>query len=131
MPRYTFDTEQTLSPEQLKNLAHAGARFIEIPEFEIKPATRTLRIVGRRWFQKTYGNTYHTAEIILDGKTIHKTPISYGYGDQYLTSAVEWLQSVGLLPDNITGHIGTRYLRDESGYEFTYDVQDVPRQRDL
>lgn len=131
MPRYTFDTEQTLSPEQLKNLAHAGARFIGIPEFEIKPATRTLRIVGRRWFQKTYGNTYHTAEIILDGKTIHKTPISYGYGDQYLTSAVEWLQRVGLLPDNITGHIGTRYLREESGYEFSYDVQDVPRQRDL
>jgi hypothetical protein len=56
-----------------------------------KPKIKALTIIGRRWFDRTYGNTYHTAEIIINGETIHKTPMEYGYESQYVTTATKWL----------------------------------------
>jgi hypothetical protein len=88
----------------------------------------TLHISGRRWFQKTYGNTYHTASIYINGQLVHKTPMEYGYGDMYLQTAVDWLKEHGHLPAN--AEYGTRYLRYDSGYLFTHDVADVLK-RDL
>ena len=31
---------------------------------------KTLKIYGRRWFQKSYGNTYHTTTVIINGEEI-------------------------------------------------------------
>lgn len=127
MPRYTLTTDTALTDNQQAQIL---ALF---PDWSAKivPEKQTLHIIGRRWFQKTYGNTYHTAEVLINGKSVYKSMRSYGYGDQYLTTAVEWLQRVDLLPSDIVGHVGTRYLREESGYEFSYEVHDVARQRDL
>ena len=37
---------------------------------------KTLHIEGRCWFQRTYGNTYHTVAIWVDGVHIatHRMP---------------------------------------------------------
>lgn len=85
----------------------------------------SLHIEGRRWFQKSYGNTYHSVRIFLDGKQIAHIPQSYGYGDQYLQTAREWLRSNGY-PDM---EYGTLYLRETMGG--TCSVIDVARERDL
>lgn len=39
----------------------------------------TLKIHGKRWFQKSYGNTYHTVTVIVNGEEM-KSGITYGYG---------------------------------------------------
>ncbi len=35
---------------------------------------QSITILGRRWFQKSYGNTYFTAQILVDGKKVHDLP---------------------------------------------------------
>jgi len=93
---------------------------------------KSIAIVGRRWFQRTYGNTYHTAEIIVDGVTVHKTPREYGYGDQYADTAFSWLKANGIVPEPEHAHESHwRHMRDELGIAYTYRAVDVSRQADL
>jgi hypothetical protein len=42
---------------------------------------KSLHIEGRRWFQRTAGNTYHTVRIFIDGECVHTSDRTYGYGD--------------------------------------------------
>jgi hypothetical protein len=89
-----------------------------------------LEIHGRRWVSGTHGNTYHTAEIFIDGKLVHKTKIDYGYGDQYIASAVEWLVKNKYLP-KMWLQEPIWHLRDDYGVQTKYYATDVKRQRDL
>jgi len=58
-----------------------------------------IKIVVKKWFQKTYGNTYHSVELIkVSGigkdykqETIGCEPFNYGYGDHYLNTAAKML----------------------------------------
>jgi hypothetical protein len=85
-----------------------------------------LHIEGRRWFQKTYGNTYHSVRIFKDGKEIAYLPYQYGYGEQYLQTALEWLQANGHAPKDAP--YGWRTFQALGA---TYGVSDVGRKRDL
>ena len=77
-------------------------------------------ISGRRWFQRSNGNTYHTVTLFYDDGHSLKSDKHYGYGDQYLQTAFDMMG----LPFG-----GTRILRESLG--ITYDVSDVARERDL
>lgn len=94
-----------------------------------------IHIEGRRWFQRTYGNTYHSVRIFRDGAEIAYLPFAYGYGNQFLQTAFDWLGHNGmpeLLEEHGNGsrkHYGTQYLREVMGG--TYSVIDVERKRDL
>ena len=59
------------------------------------------QIIGKRWFQKSYGTTYHSVTIIIDGKQEVYIPFKYGYGDQYKQTAGKWLKENGYMPKNI------------------------------
>lgn len=87
----------------------------------------TIYVEGRRWFDRTYGNTYHTTEVFVNGESIGITPFAYGYGEHYLQSAHELLIEKGVLPDEKTPHGGRPALWRECqriGYDFTYSVTD-------
>jgi len=60
--------------------------------------TRFL-ITGRRWFQTTYGNTYHSVQIrdLEKNEIISYIPFRYGYGDQYRQTAYDELVKLGLV----------------------------------
>jgi hypothetical protein len=58
---------------------------------------RSLFIEGRLWFDKVNGNTYHAVRIEANGKVICQIPITYGYENQYLETALYWLQRFGLV----------------------------------
>ena len=88
---------------------------------------KPFHIECRRWFQRTYGNTYHSVRIYCDGKEIAYVPFEYGYGDQCLQTAIDWLKKNNLIPADAS--YGTRYLREE--LHSTYDIVDVARKRDL
>ena len=85
----------------------------------------SLHISARRWFSRTYGNTYHSVRIYQDGKQIAYLPYQYGYGEQWLQTAIDWLRANGC-PD---AEYGTLYLREVLGG--TYDICDVQRKKDL
>jgi hypothetical protein len=82
-------------------------------------------IEGRRWFQRTYGNTYHTTRIYRDGDLVATLGPTYGYGDHYLQTAAEWLRANG--EPAAEGH--TLWMRETLGA--SYGVSDVSRRKDL
>jgi len=108
-----------------------------------------LHIEGRRWFQRGPGNTYHSVRIFKDGALLVCLPYQYGYGEQFLQTALDWLRANAHIPDvcdgckvsrtehapdSQSGHFfhpayGTLYLRETLGS--TYSVIDVDRKKDL
>lgn len=84
-----------------------------------------LHIEGRRWFQRTYGNTYHTVRIYEADRPVVVLGPTYGYGDAFLQTAVEYLRAHGYP----SMEYGTQYLREVLGG--TYSVIDVTRKGDL
>lgn len=63
---------------------------------EIKKC-KSMLIIGRKWFDKVNGNTYHTTEIQLNGEFFCKSSFTYGYGDHWKQTALELLQDKGLV----------------------------------
>lgn len=101
----------------------------------MKKATHIV-IVGKRWFQRTYGNTYHSVSVEVDGELIEYRPFQYGYGEQYLQTACEVLQAAGYYPGNAcsSGDPGwsafRKDMRENKG-KFTIVCVDVERKKDL
>lgn len=93
----------------------------------------TISITGRRWFQRSYGNTYFSAVAHVNGKEAARIDYEYGYGDQYLQRIAEELIQSGAIPPNTERKALTWYLRDlcQAPGGFTYSVVDVDRKKDL
>ena len=116
-----------------------------------------ITIDARRWFQKTYGNTYHSVKVYVDNKYIGGCDFTYGYGEQYLMTAFETLTQNGIFPyqktyDMVTVNKGQgameyqtpqEYInKNEAYHQFVQDMRtnrdkyhitcvDVERKRDL
>lgn len=98
-----------------------------------------ITIYARRWFQKTYGNTYHSVVVYVNGDEVGRAAFEYGYGEQYLQTAHRLLQKAEFYPQ--TGETlpsganrdyndfltDTREHRDA----FSIQVTDVDRKKDL
>ncbi len=89
----------------------------------------TITIIGRRWFQRGPGNTYHSARIIIDGAEVEGVGFAYGYGDQYLYSAFEKIAP--LLPTPLDTHEAPWRWAERNNVALTYSVSDVARKKDL
>lgn len=95
----------------------------------------SLVIIGRRWFDKVNGNTYHSVCVLVDGEEVGRVPFAYGYGSQYEQSAAELLYKLDLLPSD-----SERSWRNcwplslhcrNNGIAYHSEVADVARKRDL
>jgi len=99
------------------------------------PVAKSITIVARRWLQRTYGNTYHSAEIIVNGVQVHRIDYAYGYDEMYLWNAFDWLETNGYLPDRKTygnGHKEAPWQYcQRTGIVFVNSVTDVSRKKDL
>lgn len=100
-----------------------------------KKKIRSITVIGRRWFQRTYGNTYHTAQIMIDGKTVQHTHKHYGYDSQFEETAAEWLEENGYIPKRERGKHGGRapMWRYCQELKIVYEAIgiDVEREKDL
>jgi hypothetical protein len=72
----------------------------------------TVTIYGKRWFDRINGNTYHTAEVEVNGTTLGKSPMTYGYDEQYLQTGKEILLKHYDLPRGMTERSPMWQLRD-------------------
>jgi hypothetical protein len=102
---------------------------------EVPDKIHSVTILGRRWFQRGPGNTYNTATIMVNGKTVHHIPYGYGYGQMYEQRAMEWLLDNGFFPgEKPYKHGGYRPLwqiAQDRGFHYESSAIDVPRKRDL
>ena len=87
---------------------------------------KIITIIGRRWFQKSYGNTYHTVVVMADDKE-QKSEKTYGYDDQYQQTAIDILHGMGYEDAKYPLSLWCR----DNGIEFNCHVSDVTRERDL
>ena len=67
---------------------------------------KTLDIQAKEWFDRTYGNSYFSAQVTInfgmkDERVVY-VPFQYGYGDAYVTKSYEQLQKDGILPNDQT-----------------------------
>jgi hypothetical protein len=85
---------------------------------------KTLKIEGKRWFQKSYGNTYHTATVTVNGETL-KSEITYGYDNHYLQTAADLLKANGY---NVPDDAGEAYAMM---VKYPHTAEDVTRRKDL
>lgn len=83
----------------------------------------TLKIEGRRWFQKSCGNTYHSVTVYVNDEVLRKD-FEYGYGNQYLQTAIELLQANGY--NDIKTFSDLRAIPN-----FIENVVDVQHKKDL
>jgi len=96
-------------------------------------------IKAKRWFDKTYGNTYHSVQVYKNGKLIGTQPMTYGYGDAYMQSAFDVMQRKGIFKK--TGekmksgtdkdYYGFMMWQRENRKKLLVFVDDVPRMKDL
>ena len=79
---------------------------------------RTITVLGRKWHDKVNGNTYNTAQILVNGVTVGKTQFQYGYDDFYVQAAAEWLEKNGHISHQPHNNGGSQplwqYCRDNN-----------------
>jgi len=90
----------------------------------------SVMILGRRWFQKTFGNTYHSVEVFVNGELVGYVPFSYGYDDGYVQTGLKLLWEHYKPPYGWKESSPIWYLKDK-GIKATYRAIDVDRKRDL
>lgn len=94
-----------------------------------------ITVIGRRWFERVNGNTYHSVKVYLNGALIGRNDFEYGYGDHYQTTAGEIIINNILKEDYKTGGFDSRYsiLRElkDKGVTIVSSVTDVTRKGDL
>ena len=94
----------------------------------------TITVVGRRWFNRGPGNTYHSAEIYVNGKLVHRIPFAYGYDRMFEQNAQEWLEKNGYIDPKHYAHGGSEpmwQLAKDRGFTYSATVSDVSRKKDL
>ena len=94
-----------------------------------KPVTEIM-VNGKRWFDKVNGNTYHSSCIYVNGHFFDKVQRQYGYGDHYITTAFDLLQSVGLVTLDRPTQAPWSYCQD-NGIRLYTEVSDITRKGDL
>ena len=90
---------------------------------------KSLKVIGKRWFQKSYGNTYHSVSIIVDDVEVSYIPFRYGYESSYEQTAAKWLQDNGYIPASFSGTLWSYF--DEINIPFFSIAYDVSRKKDL
>ena len=85
----------------------------------------TLEISAKKWYQKSYGNTYHTVKVIVNNDTVLESGITYGYGKHYLATAANLLRDNGYNVPESNQEAYSMMLK------YPYDEVEVSRKRDL
>ena len=91
---------------------------------------KNLIIIGKEYFDKVNGNSYHTATVFVNGLFFAKSNIEYGYGDQYIGTATDMLIKAGYLKD--MGSISTvlwRYAEEKKISLYTTKIEGLTKKQ--
>lgn len=96
-----------------------------------KRKPRVIHVHGRRWFERTNGNTYHSCDIWVDGEHVYRVDFAYGYGSQFEQNASVWLQKHGYIKGKDDVFLSLSYYCRENNIKYVSEVTDVQRKKDL
>jgi len=100
-----------------------------------KRKVKSVTVIGRKWFDKINGNTYFTAEILVNGIHVRSMPFEYGYGEQYEQASLDWLEKSGLIPAFKQyangGKEAVFQWKDREGIDFYSIASYVAKKREL
>lgn len=93
---------------------------------------KSITLIGRKWFDKVNGNTYHSARAFIDGELVAVAPFQYGYGDQWLWSIADELEKNGFMPERKHYNNGGaesywQYFRDGRRIPIVLDCSNVTK----
>lgn len=96
------------------------------------PVIESIVINARRWFQKAYGNTYFSGELLVNDQQVAVISLQYGYGEQCVYELIQLAIKNGALPAQTENNAVWRYLdslcdRDQQ----SINIVDVKRKKDL
>ena len=96
---------------------------------------KNIIIHGKRWFNRTHGNTYFSAVAYVNGALVEAIDYEYGYGNQYADSMLGKLEKNGHIKPRVKYdngmHEGMYQYCEREGIEYHYSVSDVARKKDL
>ncbi len=101
---------------------------------KIQAEINSISVIGRQWFQQSFGNTYFTANILINGEKVGELPFQYGYGDHYIDMAADWLEKHGFIDRDHSDNGSSTplwFYRDEFGIAVHTSSTDVQRKKDL
>lgn len=90
---------------------------------------KSITVLGKRWFDRINGNTYHSVQILIDGLPVHQIGRTYGYDQQYVQTAKDWLTDNEYLKSNPAEPLWAACERQ--GIALYYTATDVKRKGDL
>lgn len=91
---------------------------------------QSIDVIAKRWFQKSYGNTYHRVRVFVNGQEIGTSKITYGYGDHYVQTAMALLKEQGFIKDADEMTPLWSYCR-KKGIDCNIQYKDVKTEREL
>ena len=133
---------------------HNGTEIrLSIDESLITPPVPVVQVSVRKWFQRSYGNTYHSVKVSVNWPSGRRKEAkrvdAYGYGDQWIVTALSLLAEMNLIKvqeiDSAEKSVKTltaqdagfaaygcwRDLREALGVYMVLDVQDVLTRRKM
>lgn len=87
---------------------------------------KSVLVVGKRWFDRINGNTYHSVSVYVNGRFLDEEPFEYGYGDAYQQTALDLLHKHGMFKE-----YSALWQIKNLGVNYAYEVADVSRKKDL
>ena len=130
--------EETTLENRNDTLCNACGEFVGVDQLDAsgfhKPINcnafelESVFIEGRLWFDKTYGNTYFSNRIWINGKVTFEMPMEYGYEEMYVQRAVQELHSRGYFAGEKIPSVWE--IRDEMGVHF-YKVATYGKKSEL
>jgi hypothetical protein len=110
-----IQTEEITLENRNDTLCNACGEFVGVDHLDAsgyhKPAycdafdLESVFVEGRLWFDKTYGNTYFSNRVWINGAIAFEMPMQYGYDEQYVHSAIhEKIPSVWEIRDEMGIH---------------------------
>lgn len=116
--------------EQWKNGTVTETGSAALKELENYANHPFVEIYGRRWFDRSAGNTYHTVQVFVDGQELPKTAMTYGYDSAYIDTAFKLLQKHGYFTE-MKEYWDFEMNRRNNQESFIISVEDVTRRKDL
>ena len=95
-----------------------------------KGRVKSIEIRGKRWNDKTYGNTYHAVKVYVNDSLVGTSPITYGYGDSYVQTAEGILNKAGYFKRKDPRQSLSRYAQERKIKYMSY-ASDLKLKRDL
>lgn len=85
-----------------------------------------VTVYGYRWFQKLYGNTYHTVIVFIDGEEFYRSEhMHYGYDRQFEQTGFDAVAKIlGLSDKDEPGYRTPRRYWEDHGVKYNANATD-------